>query len=65
MGKEKLVTLQVDVSTRELLRQIAMENMRSMTSQVQWMVYQEWLRIFGDSAEAVRGGAVAVRESQG
>lgn len=46
---EELTTIQIDVKTREMLRQVASVNERSMTAQLRWMVTQEYTKCFPDS----------------
>ncbi len=41
---EELTTVQVDVATRDKLRVLAKEDKRSMTSEFDWLVDQEFSR---------------------
>ncbi len=41
---EDLTTIQVDIATRDLLRQLASEDFRSMTAELRWLVAQERAR---------------------
>jgi hypothetical protein len=47
MNRKKYTTLQIDFATRSRLLEISKVHTRSMSSQVKWMIYQEWARIFG------------------
>ncbi len=41
---DDLTTVQIDVETREVLRSLAKEDLRSMASELQWLVNQEFAR---------------------
>lgn len=41
---DDLTTVQIDVETREVLRSLAKEDFRSMASELQWLVNQEYAR---------------------
>lgn len=44
MPEDKLTTVQLPESYREKLRQLSQDDYRSMTSEVQWLIDQEWSR---------------------
>lgn len=41
---DDLTTVQIDFETRETLRSLAKEDLRSMASELQWLVNQEYAR---------------------
>ncbi len=61
MEREKLITLNIDLETRDRLGKIAEKNMRSMTKQIKMLVLDEWYRLFGDPNAKL----VDIRETKG
>jgi predicted transcriptional regulator len=51
MADEQLTTVQIDVDTREKLRELAQANMRSMTAQIRWIVNQEFATLQAQAAQ--------------
>lgn len=51
MAEEQLTTVQIDVDTREKLRELAQANMRSMAAQLRWLVNQEYTLLQSQAAQ--------------
>lgn len=44
-AEEKLTTIQIDVDTRDKLKELALVYERSMVGELRWLVNQEYLRL--------------------
>lgn len=51
MADEQLTTVQIDVDTREKLRELAQANMRSMAAQLRWIVNQDYANLQAQAAQ--------------
>ena len=63
MAETKPTTVQINVETRDLLRQLAIKEKRSMTAELSWLVEQEVVRQQGAVATIVEStSAQGVRQ---